>query len=252
MSANVRLIARLDIKGPNVVKTVRTEGLRVIGDPLELAERYYAEGIDELIYLDIVASLYERNLDFEQLRTTSERLFIPLTVGGGIRSVHDIQEALRSGADKIAINTHAIRNPNFLSEAAHVFGSQCIVLSVEAKRRVSGGWEALTDGGREHSGRDVLEWIEEGIKRGAGEILLTSVDADGTREGYDLELVKAVQKVTKVPLIVHGGAGSGEDVLALVNLGVRAPSASSIFHYSLHSIAEVKNVLKGGGHTIRL
>ncbi len=251
MSANVRIIARLDIKGPNVVKTVRSEGLRVIGDPKVLAEKYYAEGIDEMIYIDIVASLYERNLDFEQLRAVSEQLFIPLTVGGGIRSIHDIQEALRCGADKIAINTHALREPNFLSEAAHVFGSQCIVLSVEAKRRQSGGWEALTDGGREHSGRDVVEWITEGIERGAGEILLTSVDTDGTRAGYDLDLIQEVQAKASVPLIVHGGAGSPHDILSIVNSGVRAPSASSIFHYGLHFISDVKNTLQNSGYTIR-
>ena len=249
---NIRVIVRLDIKGPNVVKTVRTEGLRVVGTPRELAERYYREGADEIVYMDIVASLYQRNLDFEQLRDTSAHIFVPLTVGGGIRSVHDIQEALRSGADKIAINTHALKDPNFITEAAHMFGSQCVVLSVEAKRNPEGGWEALTDGGREHSGKDAIEWIKKGIELGAGEILLTSVDADGTRQGYDLELIRAARAVTTVPLIVHGGAGSPADIMEVVKSGIVAVSASSIFHYSMYSLAQVKEALRAEGVDVRV
>jgi imidazole glycerol-phosphate synthase subunit HisF len=243
----MRVITRLDIKGPNVVKTVRTEGLRVVGNPKELAERYYAEGADELIYLDIVASLYERNLDFEQLKVVSENIFIPLTAGGGIRSIHDITMALRSGADKVAINTYAIKNPDFISEAAQVFGSQCIVLSVEAKKISEGKWEAYTDGGREHSGVDAIEWIKKGIALGAGEILLTSIDKDGTRAGYDLELLRAVEAFSTVPVIAHGGAGSPKDVVEAAKTGASAISASSIFHYKLSSFKDVKKELHDAG-----
>ncbi len=247
----MRLITRLDIKGPNVVKTVRTEGLRVVGNPKELAERYYAEGADELIYLDIVASLYQRNLDFDQLKAVSENIFIPLTAGGGIRSVHDIGMALRSGADKVAINTYAIKNPEFLREAAETFGSQCIVLSVEAKRVGEGKWEAYTDGGREHTGVDAIEWIKKGIALGAGEILLTSIDADGTRNGYDLELIRAVKSFATVPVVAHGGAGKPADVVEAAKTGTDAISASSIFHYNLFSFQETKEALKDAGYAVR-
>ncbi len=248
----MRVITRLDIKGPNVVKTVRTEGLRVVGNPKELAERYYAEGADELIYLDIVASLYQRNLDFDQLKAVSENIFIPLTAGGGIRSTHDVSMALRSGADKVAINTFAIKNPEFLREAAEIFGSQCIVLSVEAKKVGEGKWEAYTDGGREHSGVDAVEWIKKGIELGAGEILLTSIDADGTRAGYDLDLIRKVKSFSHVPVIAHGGAGSPEHIVAAAETGVGALSASSIFHYKLFSFKEVKEKLQQAGHAVRM
>lgn len=247
----MRLIARLDIKGPNVIKTVRTEGLRVVGNPRELAERYYQNGADELIYMDIVASLYERNLDFEQLRAVSEKLFVPLTVGGGIRSLHDIQEALRAGADKVALNTYAIKRPEFITEAAERFGSQCIVLSVEAKKIGEGKWEPLTDGGREHTRMDALEWIRRGIELGAGEVLLTSIDADGTRGGYDLDLIRAVTAFSPVPVVAHGGAGSVADVVAAAQTGVSGVSASSIYHYNLASIAGVKGALARANIPVR-
>ncbi len=247
----MRVIARLDVKGPNTVKTVRTEGLRVVGAPKELAERYYQEGADELIYMDIVASLYRRNLDFEQLKTVSENVFIPLTAGGGIRSLHDIAMALRSGADKVALNTYAIKNPEFIRRAAEVYGSQCIVLSVEAKKTGEGVWEALTDGGRERTGVDVLQWIRRGIALGAGEILLTSIDADGTKEGYDLELIKRVVALSSVPVIAHGGAGAVGDVLLAAGTGASAVSASSLFHYKLASFAEVKVALAEVHYPVR-
>ncbi len=247
----MRIIARLDIKGPNVVKTVRTEGLRVVGAPKELAERYYKEGADELVYMDIVASLYQRNIDFEQLKSVSEQVFIPLTAGGGIRSLHDIGMALRSGADKVAINTYAIKDPEFIRKASEVYGSQCIVLSIEAKKTGKGSWEALTDGGREHTGVDVLQWVKRGIALGAGEILLTSIDADGTRKGYDLELIKKVTALSTVPVIAHGGAGAPTDVVRAAEAGAGAVCASSIFHYSLASFAQVKKVLVDGKYPVR-
>lgn len=246
----MRLIARLDIKGPNVIKTVRAEGLRVVGNPQELAERYYEAGVDELIYMDIVASLYGRSLDFEQLKGVCERIFVPLTVGGGIRSLHDIGEALRAGADKVAINTYAIKNPEFITEAAHMYGSQCIVLSIEAKKRDT-GWEAYTDGGREHSGLDALLWMERGIELGAGEVLLTSIDRDGTKEGYDLELVAEAVKRSRVPVIVHGGAGSAADVVAAAVLNPSAISVSSLLHYDLATVGELRSALKAAGVPVR-
>lgn len=247
----MRVITRLDIKGPHVVKTVHAEGLRVVGDPAALAEHYYAEGIDELVYMDIVASLYQRNLDFEQLKAISQNVFIPITAGGGIRSLNDIGMALHAGADKVAINTYAIRNPEFLREATEKFGSQCVVLSVEAKKISEGKWEAYTDGGREKTGVDVLEWVAQCIKIGIGEILLTSIDKDGTRSGYDLDLIRAVEDISSVPVIAHGGAGNIEDVLAAVHTGADAVSASSIYHYNLISIPQVKESLRAKNIALR-
>ncbi len=250
---NIRIIPRLDIKGPNVVKTVHTEGLRVVGKPKELAMRYYEEGADEIIYMDIVASLYQRNLDFDQLKSVTDNIFIPFTVGGGIRSIYDINNALRSGADKVAINTYAISHPYFLEEATKKFGSQCIVLSVEAKKIGERNWEAYTDGGREHSGQDTVEWIKKGIALGVGEILLTSIDRDGTKTGYDLELIEAVTSFAPIPVIVHGGAESPADILQTIEKGkADAVSASSIYHYKIFNIREVKQNLKSQGLNIRL
>lgn len=205
--SKLRLIARLDIKGPNLVKTVQLEGLRVVGDPQEHARRYYDEGADELIYIDIVASLYGRNSLRDIVERTAQQLFVPLTVGGGIRSVEDVRNLLRSGADKVAVNTAAVRRPELVSEIAQKFGSQCMVLSIEAKRKPGGGWEALTDGGREHSGVDAVEWARRGAELGAGEILLTSVDREGTRKGFDIELLSAISSSVSIPVICSGGFG---------------------------------------------
>src|SRR3989344_4585388 len=176
----VRIIPRLDIKGPHVVKGIHLEGLRVIGDPSNLAYKYYRDGADEILYLDIVASLYERNFDFDLLKSVSKKIFIPKTVGGGVRSINDINNALRAGADKIAINTFAVHHPEFITEAVHKFGSQCIALSVEAKKTNDGHWETYTDGGREKTGVDSISWIKKAISLGAGEIIITSIDQDGT------------------------------------------------------------------------
>jgi len=206
MSKNTRIIPLLHIKGPNVVKPVHTEALRVVGNPKELSERYYREGADELIYLDIVASLYQRNLDFDLLRSVTENIFIPVTVGGGIRSIQDINNALRAGADKVAINTYAVHHPEFISAAAKEFGSQCVVLFIEAKKQANGSYEAYTDGGREHSGVDAVEWAKKGIDLGVGEILLSSIDKDGTRKGFDMELMQKVIAFAPIPVIAHGGA----------------------------------------------
>jgi len=250
---HVRIIPRLDIKGPNVVKPVHTEALRVVGQPAEMAAKYYAEGADELIYLDIVASLYQRNLDFELLKSVSEKIFVPLTVGGGIRSIHDITNALRAGADKVAINTYAVQHPEFLSEAVKFFGSQCIVLYVEAKRVAIGKWEAYTDGGRERSGVDVVEWIRQALARGIGEIIITSIDHDGTKTGFELGLVKAVTSFSPVPVIAHGGARDVESIRQVCVEGkADAVAVSSIFHYNEIAIGAVKHELAENHVSVRL
>jgi cyclase len=238
---NVRLIARLDIKGPNLIKGVHLEGLRVIGDPWEHARRYYRDGADELLYMDVVASLYGRNNLLEVVRRTSEEVFIPLTVGGGIRSVADAGEALRAGADKVAINTAAVRRPELISEVALKFGSQCMVLSIEAKRRPAGGWEAYTDNGRERTGLDVVEWARRGAALGAGEILLTSVDREGTRRGFDLELIRAVTDAVDVPVIASGGMGEVAHLIAAVRQGgADAVAIADVLHYRRLTLPQIR------------
>ena len=249
---NTRIIPLLHIKGPNVVKPVHTEALRIVGQPKELAKRYYEEGADEIIYLDIVASLYQRNLDFDLLKVVTENIFVPVTVGGGIRSIHDINNALRAGADKVAVNTYAIHHPEFLTEAAKEFGSQCIVLYIEAKRQPGGMYEVYTDGGRERSGVEAVGWARRGIELGAGEILVTSIDQDGTRRGYDLELVKKITEFSPIPVIAHGGAGKPDSILEVIKNGrADAASASSIFHYQELDIAHVKKHLRNNEVNVR-
>jgi cyclase len=203
--------------------------------------------------MDIVASLYQRNIDFDQLQKVTEGIFIPITVGGGIRTIQDINNVLRAGADKVAINTHAVHNPEFLKQAVAEFGSQCIVLSVEAKKLPNGTWEAYTDGGREQSGRDVVVWVQEALQLGVGEILLTSIDFDGTRRGYDLELANAITGFTKVPVVLHGGAADPASMESAVLEGkVDAVAASSIFHYNDYTIGEVKSYLQTKGINVRM
>jgi cyclase len=246
-----RLIARLDIKGPNLVKGIRLEGLRVMGDPAEHALRYYQQGADELLYVDIVASLYERNNLVDVVRRTASSIFVPLTVGGGLRSVEDISTMLRAGADKVAINTAAIRRPALLSEASRSFGSQCIVLSIEAKRRPNGGWEAYTDNGREKTGLDAVEWARRAVDLGAGEVLLTSVDQEGTRRGFDLELIGALAPSLPVPVIVCGGAGSIEHVNQAVAHGADAVAVASLLHYRTETVGSIKQGLRDQGVEVR-
>lgn len=240
----IRIIPRLDIKGPNVVKGVQTEGLRIVGNPKALAKKYYNGGADELLYVDIVASLYNRNVDYEILKSVSDEIFIPLTVSGGIRSLHDISMALGAGADKIAINTYAAREPKFLLEAVNTFGSQCIVLSIEAKKTGPHAWEVYTDGGRERTGKDVAEWAKEGIKMGVGEILLMSIDNDGTKNGYDTELLGAIASLSPVPVIIHGGAKNTDSLLEAIEKGVDACALSSILHYEETTISSLKRILQ--------
>ncbi len=246
-----RMIARLDIKGPNLVKGIHLEGLRVIGDPAEHAVRYYQEGADELLYIDIVASLYERNNLTEVVARTAQEIFVPLTVGGGVRSLDDVNKLLRAGADKVAINTGAVRRPELITEAARSFGSQCIVASIEAKRRRDGTWEAYTDNGREKTGLAVAEWAARMIDLGAGELLLTSVDMEGTRKGFDLELVRALGPKLEVPVIACGGAGTAQHVGQAIEAGADAVAIASLLHYKLESIGSLKSKLAAQNFPVR-
>lgn len=229
--APIRIIPRLDIKGPNVVKGIHLEGLRIIGKPETMASRYYDEGADELIYMDTVASLYGRNNLLDIVERTSSNIFIPLTVGGGLRSIDDIQTALRAGADKVALNTAAVRRPELIREAAERFGSSTIVISIEAKQQADGGYEAYTDNGREKTGRDAVAWAAQAADLGAGEILVTSVDREGTGEGFDLELTRRIAEAVGVPVLASGGAGKIEDVFEACGSGVQAVCLASMLHY---------------------
>jgi len=248
----VRVIARLDIKAPNLVKGIHLEGLRVIGDPAEHAVRYYEQGADELLYIDIVASLYERNHLGDLVARTASQIYIPLTVGGGIRKVQDIHDLLRAGADKVAINTAAVRNPSLITEAARIFGSQCIVVEVQAKHQPDGHWEAYVDNGRERTGMNAVEWVKRAVDLGAGEILLTSVDREGTRKGYDTELIAAIGPLTPVPVIACGGAGNAEHVVEAVRSGADAVAVADLLHYNRETIGSLKSKLVSGGVVIRL
>ena len=234
---SVRIIPRLDIKGPNIVKGIHLEGLRVLGLPERFSSYYFHDNADELIYIDMVASLYGRNNLEEIVRRTAENVFIPITVGGGIRTIDDIRRLLRAGADKIAVNTAAIRNPRLLEESAKIFGTQCIVLSIQAMKLSNGNYEAYTDNARERSGLDVIEWAKQAVELGAGEILITSINREGTGEGYDLDLMSELVDSVKVPVISSGGAGSVDHVVELLRqCKVDAVSAASIFHY--HAIKD--------------
>ncbi len=237
----VRLIARMDIKGPNLIKGIHLEGLRIIGNPQEYATRYYQQGIDELIFMDTVATLYGRNNLSDIVAYTSANIFVPLTVGGGIRSLSDMERMLHAGADKIALNTAALANPGLLEEGARAFGSQCMVLSIEAKRLPNGGWECYTDNGRERTGRDVVVWVQEAVSRGAGEILLTSVDQEGTRKGFDLALIRVVTDAVRVPVIASGGMGSSVHLKDAVIQGrADAVAMADILHYNRKNLAEIR------------
>jgi len=247
-----RIIARLDIKGSNVIKGIHLEGLRVVGQPGQMARKYYEDGTDEIIYMDSVASLYGRNTILPMVEEAARDIFVPLTVGGGIRSVDDITTALRSGADKVAINTAAIGRPEFIKDAAEALGSQCIVVSIEAKQRGEGRWEALTDNGRERTGVDVVDWAQQVEELGAGEILITSVDREGTQRGFDHALFRAVRQRVSIPVIGCGGAGKPEAIIdAILNDGLDAIACASLFHYERTPIPKLKDQLKAAGIAIR-
>jgi imidazole glycerol-phosphate synthase subunit HisF len=245
-----RVIPCLDVAAGRVVKGVRFRDLADQGDPAESALRYAEQGADEIVFLDIGAAPEERDTDVEWVRRTAERVFIPLTVGGGVRSEADARRLLRSGADKVGINSAAVERPDLVGELARRFGSQCVVLSVDARRR-DGGWEVVTRGGRHPTGLDALAWIRKGVDRGAGEVLLTSIDRDGTRGGYDLELIAQVAAAVPVPVIASGGAGEPDHLAQALAVGAAAVLAASIFHQGTYTVGEVKQVLAEAGFPVR-
>jgi cyclase len=250
--SNLRIIPRLDIKGKNLIKGVQLEGLRVMGDPQVFAIRYYEAGADELVYMDIVASLYGRNNLSDIIRRAADQVFIPITVGGGVRSVDDARHILRSGADKVAINTAAIGRPDLIGEVARHFGSQAMVLSIEAKQVAPGKWEAYTDNGRERTGLDVLSWARRGVEMGAGEILLTSVDREGTRKGFDIDLIRQVSDAVPVPVIASGGMGSIENFLAAAQLGLAdGISMADTLHYNRLQLGDIRAAALKAGLAVR-
>lgn len=253
MTVAVRIIPCLDVDDGRVVKGVNFQNLRDAGDPVELARRYDAEGADELTFLDITASSGERATMYDVVRRTAEQVFIPLTVGGGIRTVDDIDRLLRAGADKVSVNTAAIARPEFLREAAHRFGSQCIVLSVDARRApgTASGFEVTTHGGRKGTGIDAVEWAARGEELGVGEILLNSMDADGTKNGFDLELLRQVRAAVHVPVIASGGAGALQHFPPAIHAGADAVLAASVFHFGDLRISDVKDTLRSAGQTVR-
>ncbi|MFD7454999.1 imidazole glycerol phosphate synthase subunit HisF [Kitasatospora sp. NPDC059827] len=256
MTLAVRVIPCLDVDAGRVVKGVNFQNLRDAGDPVEMAKLYDAEGADELTFLDITASSGDRETTYDVVRRTAEQVFIPLTVGGGIRAVEDVNQLLRAGADKVGVNTAAIARPELVREIARRFGRQVLVLSVDARRcgegvETASGYEVTTHGGRRGTGLDAVEWAGRAAELGAGEILLNSMDADGTKDGYDLEMIRAVRKAVSVPVIASGGAGKLGDFAPAVEAGADAVLAASVFHFGDLRIGEVKNALREAGHPVR-
>lgn len=256
MSVAIRIIPCLDVKDGRVVKGVNFRGLKDAGDPVELASRYDAQGADEITFLDVSASREGRSTMLDVVSRTAEQVFVPLTVGGGVRSVNDVDQLLRAGADKVGINTAAIARPELLAEVAERFGNQVVVLSVDARRCPPGvstasGYEVTTHGGRTSTGIDAVAWAVRGAELGAGEILLNSMDTDGVTEGFDTEMIDAVRRQVRVPLIASGGAGRPEDFAIAADHGADAVLAASVFHYGAMTIAEAKNALRNAGHPVR-
>ena len=253
MSVLKRVIPCLDVDKGRVVKGTNFVGLRDAGDPVELAERYDAEGADELVFLDITASHEQRDTIVRLARSTADNVFIPFTIGGGIRSREDAQAVLDAGADKVSVNSAAVRRPELLSELAETFGAQCVVLAIDAKRKPEGGFEVFLNGGRVATGNDTVEWAREGAERGAGEILLTSMDRDGTKDGYDIELTRAVADSVDIPVIASGGAGRLEHLSeAISDAHADAVLVASIFHYGEYRVQEAKEHLRAAGIPVRL
>jgi cyclase len=247
-----RIIPCLDVDRGRVVKGVNFVNLRDAGDPVEMGALYDAEGADELVFLDITASHEERELVFEMAAHVAEQVFIPFTVGGGIREVGDIRRMISTGADKVSLNTAAVKDPGIITEGARAFGSQCIVVAIDARSKAGGGWEVYVNGGRTPTGKDALQWAREAEKRGAGEILLTSMDRDGTKDGYDIELTGAVCDAVRIPVIASGGAGCLEHLADVITrAGADAVLAASIFHYGEYRIAEAKGFLASRGIQVR-
>lgn len=247
-----RIIARMDIKGPNLIKSVRLEGLRVLGQPNEFALDYYKQGIDELIYMDCVASLYGRNSLGKLVSSAVENIFVPLTVGGGIRSIKDVFELLRAGADKVAVNTALVNNPQLITQIVNRFGSQCLVLSIDAKLTSTDKWEVLTESGRERTGLDALDWAIKGAELGVGEILLTSVDREGTRQGFDMNLIRLISESVSVPVIASGGLGSTYDFVSVIKeTTVDAIAIADAFHYRRLSVNDIREAATSHGIRVR-
>ncbi len=241
---NIRIIPRLDIKGENLIKSINLEGLKIVGDPHTFAKEYYEDGADELIFIDTVASLYGRNNLNNIIEKSTKDIFVPITVGGGIRTIEDAKKLLRSGADKLAINSAAVRNPRIISELARVFGSQCVVLSVQAKRIDSQHWEVFIDNGREKSNKDLVKWILEAIALGAGEILLTSIDKEGTNKGFEIDLIETVTKVSSVPVIVSGGMGSLDHLKQLcIKSKIEGVAIADMLHYKKTKVQNIKEYM---------
>lgn len=248
-----RIIPCLDVKEGRVVKGTNFVGLRDAGDPVERAAAYDVEGADELVFLDILASYEARKAMLDVIRETAGQVFMPLTVGGGISSVDDIRNALRAGADKVSMNSSAVKNPQLIADGAKLFGTSCIVLAIDARKVGENKWEVFTQGGRHATGIDAVEWAKKGVALGAGEILLTSMDADGTKNGYDIPLTKAISSVVNVPVIASGGAGKLEDFYeVLTEGGADAVLAASVFHYKTFTIKQVKEYLRSKGIEVRL
>ena len=252
MGLKVRIIPCLDVDAGRVVKGTQFKNLRDAGDPVELAALYDREGADEIVFYDITASHENRDTATELARRAAEEVFVPYTIGGGVRTVSDMRAMLRAGADKVSINSAAVRTPDLVNEGAERFGSQCVVLSVDVRRREGGpGWEVYLNGGRLNTEMDAIAWLVEGEKRGAGEFVLNSMDADGTESGYDLDLISEVASRTTLPIIASGGAGHPEHMVSAVRAGASAVLAASIFHFGEYSIAEVKQMLSEAGIPVR-
>ncbi|MEM6884970.1 MAG: imidazole glycerol phosphate synthase cyclase subunit [Verrucomicrobiota bacterium] len=250
--SEIRIIPRLEVKSGRLIKGIRMEGLRQIGHPTEFAKSYFTQGADEIFFEDIVASLYDRKFQKEIFQKFTEDISIPLCVAGGIRNIDDVYELLKAGADKIAVNTHGIQRPHLITEAAQAFGSQCVVLQVQAKQQPGGTWNAYTQSGRENTGVDVLEWVQKAQDLGAGEILLVSVDRDGLHRGPDLELIEKVTSRVSIPVIAGGGVGNIDHIEAIIRQGkVRAVAVSHVLHFGLNTIQEIKQELSSRGISVR-
>ena len=249
---SVRIIPRLDVKNDNVIKSINLEGLRIVGSPSELAHKYYVQGADELLYVDVVASLYGRNNLKDIVSKATKDIFIPITVVGGIRSLNDFKELLLAGADKVGLNTAAINSPNLITCLANQFGSQSVILSVEAKKIKENYWEAMTHNGRETTGRNVIEWVQEAVEKGIGEVLVTSIDKEGTKRGFEIDLIKIISEKVNVPVIASGGMGDLSHATDLIkNCSVSGFSMADILHYSRSTVNDIRNNLIQNNFNVR-
>ena len=245
MVKNFRIIPRMDIKGNKLIKTIMLEGVKAIGNPAVFAKKYYNEGADEIFLNDAVASLYDRNSLFEVIKEISKEVFIPITLAGGLRNLKDVEKALNSGADKVALNSKLHSEPNLINEIAKNFGSNCMVIQIDAKKIENNKWEPYADGGRERTNKDLINWVQETIDRGAGEIFLTSIDNEGTKKGFDLDLIKKVNSISTIPIISSGGAGNLDHVIKLINeVGTDGAAFSNILHIENFKIEKIKNYIK--------